>query len=206
MNPRPYVRALWPVLFTLLVAACAGNGADDDAAPADTTAGGPAVDAGTAGGPQSGAPADARVLMEADSAFSAAAARGLEEFVEFVADSATFFDGSSMQRGRQAVAESWRPLLETPGSSISWKPTSGDIAASGDLGYTIGRWEFTGDEGSARGNYVTIWRRQADGSWKVVVDIGDTDAPPDTGASASGNAGQGEGGGGAAGTGAGTGS
>jgi ketosteroid isomerase-like protein len=60
---------------------------------------------------------------------------------------------------------------------MTWRPTEGDIAASGDLGYTIGRWEFTGAEGSARGSYVTIWRRQPDGSWKVVVDIGDVDAP-----------------------------
>lgn len=169
-------RIAGPLLMTLLLAACAGGGPGDDEVPADTAAADPA---GAPGGSPSKDAAGARVLMEADSAFSAAAsARGVEGFLEFVADSATFFDGSSMHRGREAVGESWRPLLETPGNSMTWKPTSADIAASGDLGYTIGRWEFTGAEGSARGSYVTIWRRQPDGSWKVVVDIGDVDAPP----------------------------
>jgi ketosteroid isomerase-like protein len=168
-------RTTGPLLLTLLLAACAGGGSGDDAVPADTAAADPAAAPG--GGPPQDA-AGARILMEADSAFSAAAsARGVEGFLEFVADSATFFDGSSMHRGRDAVGESWRPLLETAGNSMTWKPTSADIAASGDLGYTIGRWEFTGAEGSARGSYVTIWRRQPDGAWKVVVDIGDVDAP-----------------------------
>ena len=62
-------------------------------------------------------------------------------------------------------------------------PTSAEVSASGDLAYTIGRWEVltTDDSGSENsggtGNYVTIWRRQADGSWKVAVDIGNNDGP-----------------------------
>jgi ketosteroid isomerase-like protein len=178
MTARTPLRPAGLILLSLL-AACTGGGADDDAAPADTSTATGAAGANASGGPNApGAAADARVLMEADSAFSAAASgRGLEGFLEFVADSATFFDGSSMQRGREAVGEAWRDLLETPGNSMTWRPTEGDIAASGELGYTIGRWEFTGAEGSARGSYVTIWRRQPDGSWKVVVDIGDVDAP-----------------------------
>jgi ketosteroid isomerase-like protein len=173
------------LLFGVLLGACA-DGGGGDSAPAegsapDTAANAAATGDGGTGGDDAtaGGAADARALMAADSAFSAAASsRGVEGFLEFVADSATFFDGSSMHRGREAVGESWRPLLETPGNSMTWKPTSADVAASGDLGYTIGRWEFTGAEGSARGSYVTIWRRQPDGAWKVVVDIGDTDAPP----------------------------
>lgn len=58
-------------------------------------------------------------------------------------------------------------------------------AASGDLGCTIGRWasRALGKDGrwtvQGRGNYVTIWRRERDGSWKVAVDVGNADpAPP----------------------------
>jgi ketosteroid isomerase-like protein len=50
------------------------------------------------------------------------------------------------------------------------------------VGYTIGRWESVTstagrDSVRARGNYVTIWQKQRDGSWKVAVDIGNDDAP-----------------------------
>jgi len=57
-----------------------------------------------------------------------------------------------------------------------------EIARSGDLGYTYGNYEFiTMDslqkESKTYGNYVTIWKRQADGSWKYVLD-GGVSTPP----------------------------
>ena len=51
---------------------------------------------------------------------------------------------------------------------------------SGDLGYTVGRFESTrkNDKGETivtRGTYITIWEKQPDGSWKVVGDTGSAD-------------------------------
>jgi ketosteroid isomerase-like protein len=56
------------------------------------------------------------------------------------------------------------------------------VAASGDVGYTLGHWESVlktpaGDSVLGRGNYLTIWRRQSDGTWKVSADIGNQAAP-----------------------------
>ncbi len=66
---------------------------------------------------------------------------------------------------------------------LRWHPVSAVAAKSGDVGYTIGRWESVTsaagrDSVTARGNYVTIWHKQRDGSWKAAVDIGNDDAPP----------------------------
>jgi ketosteroid isomerase-like protein len=60
-------------------------------------------------------------------------------------------------------------------------------AHSGDLGYTIGAYEMTfndptGKTVSDKGKYVTVWKKQKDGSWKVLLDVFNTDLPP-TGAS-----------------------
>ena len=57
------------------------------------------------------------------------------------------------------------------------------MSASGDLGYTFGSNEISlnnavGVRTTTKGKYVTIWRKQADGSWKVVVEIANGDAPP----------------------------
>ena len=58
---------------------------------------------------------------------------------------------------------------------LEWTPEVAEIAASGELGYTSGPWRFTaeGDEHpSAFGHFFTIWRKDADGRWKVLVDHG----------------------------------
>ncbi len=58
---------------------------------------------------------------------------------------------------------------------LSWEPGYADIAASGDLGYTTGPWEIRrtpSEAPSGCGHYVTVWRKQRDGKWKVAIDIG----------------------------------
>jgi ketosteroid isomerase-like protein len=66
---------------------------------------------------------------------------------------------------------------------LTWQPTRADVSRSGDLGYTVGSFERKssdpqGNPAVRRGKYVTIWKKQADGNWKVVVDIGNLDQPP----------------------------
>lgn len=60
---------------------------------------------------------------------------------------------------------------------IEWKPIYARVASSGDFGYTIGVSQITrtdeqGKRQVSTGKYVTVWQKQADGSWKVVHDSG----------------------------------
>jgi ketosteroid isomerase-like protein len=56
---------------------------------------------------------------------------------------------------------------------MTWEPQGGDIAASGELGYTYGIYELRdGGDNVQRGTYVTIWKKQEDGKWKFVLDSG----------------------------------
>lgn len=71
-----------------------------------------------------------------------------------------------------------------PEASLVWEPYLADVAASGDLGYTLGSYVLTavdsgGAEKSAEGNYVTIWKRQPDGEWKFVFDAGNEGPRPE---------------------------
>lgn len=61
--------------------------------------------------------------------------------------------------------------LKDTGYSISWSPSTAVVAKSGDLGYTYGTYEVSvgNNEPSLFGNYVTIWKKQADGTWKFVL-------------------------------------
>lgn len=57
---------------------------------------------------------------------------------------------------------------------LKWEPKSGAIANSGELGYTYGIYAlYAADKDTTfYGNYVSIWKKQKDGSWKYVLDSG----------------------------------
>lgn len=57
-------------------------------------------------------------------------------------------------------------------NKLDWRPAYSGIARSGDLGFTTGPFLFRGGDGRAVGHYFTVWRRQADGSWKWIFDGG----------------------------------
>lgn len=71
-------------------------------------------------------------------------------------------------------------------SKLEWAPEWAEVAASGDLGYTSGPWRLT-PAGAAKpaafGHYLSVWRKDAEGHWKVLIDqgVGHADAPfPET--------------------------
>ncbi len=62
-----------------------------------------------------------------------------------------------------------------PKDVLSWRPEGGKIAKSGDLGYTWGLYSLQLTNGTKiEGKYLNIWVRQKDGSWKVEIDMGNT--------------------------------
>lgn len=56
--------------------------------------------------------------------------------------------------------------------TLTWKPTFADVSSSGDLGYTYGIWEVVLEDTSFKGTYATIWRKNKQGKWKMVLDTG----------------------------------
>lgn len=126
-----------------------------------------------------------QILLAADETFaSEVAAKGFGEFDRFFADDAVYLPTNQpMVLGKAAIMESFRPLIGDPKVRLTWKPLHADVAASGELGWTYGTYEFravdaAGREITRHGKYVTIWRRQADGAWKAVLDGGSPDEAP----------------------------
>jgi len=56
--------------------------------------------------------------------------------------------------------------------TLTWEPMGADMAASGDLGFTYGVYTLSLQDTSYKGTYVSIWKKQKDGSWKYVMDTG----------------------------------
>jgi ketosteroid isomerase-like protein len=122
-------------------------------------------------------------LMAADSAFSDLADRvGVgNAFAATVAPHGVIFAGSEIVTGPKAVRDFY--AAGDAASGLAWHPTFAEAAASGDLGFTVGQYIFTGRGASGAaiqsfGKYLTVWQRQPDGSWKFVVDGGNANPAP----------------------------
>jgi ketosteroid isomerase-like protein len=75
------------------------------------------------------------------------------------------------------------PLPPSPARPVlSWQPIFAVVSGAGELGYTTGPWQFKPDmkdaKASAFGNFMTVWRKQADGSWKFAMDLGISNPEP----------------------------
>jgi len=101
----------------------------------------------------------------------------LKRFLSFVAPDAAF--DSAEGRGRDSVAKAWAAFFEPNGPAIRWQPTKAEALVAGDVGYTVGTWErrskdAAGKELVRHGQYLTVWRKQKDGSWLATFDTGST--------------------------------
>ena len=78
-----------------------------------------------------------------------------------------------VENGKLADARAaWNARPEKPNLRLTWYPLLADAAQSGDLGYTTGPWAtLQNGRPLAAGEYVTVWRKQADGQWKYVVNM-----------------------------------
>jgi len=106
----------------------------------------------------------------------------LAAFSHFAAPDVAFIDTDPRKfRGPAAVLERIGP--DRPGVSLTWSAMYTDVSDDGTLGYNYGRYSFSakGKDGSVHtgaGFFLTIWKRQPDGSWKYFMDNGAPDPPP----------------------------
>ena len=101
-------------------------------------------------------------------------------FMAFIAEDGILFRPRAV-RGKQWMIEHPAPASDKL-PLLSWYPAVADIARAGDMGYTTGPWEFKSDvhdpKAVAFGDFLTVWKRQADGSWKFAIDQGISHSEP----------------------------
>ena len=93
----------------------------------------------------------------------------------FADDGVALGNGAAPLIGKVAIAKSanWSPQ----DYQLTWTPTDAMMGPSGDMGYTWGHYEghskdANGNPVLTSGRYITMWRKEPDGSWKVVLDAG----------------------------------
>jgi uncharacterized protein (TIGR02246 family) len=125
-----------------------------------------------------------QALRDLDAQWSAAAgAKDLDKTVSYYADDAIVMPPNAPPATtKEAIRSAWNEMLTSPGAAISWKATKVEVAKSRDLAYVSGTYEDTMNDASGkpvkgRGKYVAIFKKQTDGTWKVIVDIWNSDLP-----------------------------
>jgi ketosteroid isomerase-like protein len=83
---------------------------------------------------------------------------------------------------RDAIRNVWKDMITVPELSGGWTANKVEVARSGDIGYVSGSFEFkwkdpSGKAASDRGKFLEVWKKQADGKWKAVMDIWNSDLP-----------------------------
>lgn len=118
-------------------------------------------------------------LLRRDAEWAALAAAGhdIEAILSYWTDDAVVI-GPGLPRisGKAALRDYVQSSLRIPGFKITWTSTEVEVSADGNMAYMFGQNKVTmnGPDGAPftiEGRAVTIWRREADGEWRCVVDI-----------------------------------
>jgi uncharacterized protein (TIGR02246 family) len=98
-------------------------------------------------------------------------------------DGNVMIPNSPMMTGKDAIGKSMKGALADPNWSLALQPVQVEVSKGGDLGYTRGTYVLTATDQVSKkavkekGRFVTIFRKEADGSWKAVQDINNAEAP-----------------------------
>lgn len=91
-------------------------------------------------------------------------------FAGFLAAETVFLSGGRATRGARQVAERWRAFFEGLQAPFSWAPEFVEVLDSGTLAISSG--PVRDPTGKRTGTFNSVWRREADGKWKIVLDNG----------------------------------
>jgi len=122
---------------------------------------------------------DALLKTDIEFAKASVATSAAEAFALYLAD-----DAMQMPAGGNPVVGKKAILAEMgSGYVLSWEPKKAEVAKSGDLGWTWGTYELHTKDAEGKpivryGKYVNVWRKQKDGTWKVILDMGNASPAP----------------------------
>ncbi len=130
--------------------------------------------------------AEQSALLEADRKFAeayAASDNPTVAFMEQLEDDVRFLPPEMpLVTGKEAAGSVWEQLESLPGFDVTWAPSTAEVSSRADLGFTIGSYlmKVDGPDGNpveVEGKYMTVWRKQADGTWMVAADMFNPNAP-----------------------------
>lgn len=99
------------------------------------------------------------------------AERDFAAFQDFLSSETVFFTGPEPLRGRAQVAQWWQRYFTDKAAPFSWAPDRVEVLDSGTLALSTG--PVFDPEGKPVARFVSIWRQEAPGRWRIVFDRGE---------------------------------
>ena len=119
-----------------------------------------------------------QLLRDLDAKWAkAAAAKDVEQTIAFYSDDAIVLPPNETSAAtKEAIRNSWKALLSSPGLLISWRPTKVQVGKGGEMAWVNGTYELrlndaNGKPTNDRGKYLEVWQKQTDGNWKCAADM-----------------------------------
>ena len=154
------MKKLFPIIATLLVLAISGCA------------------------PQVDVEAERAVISDMPIEWSKAAeAKDVERMVALYSDDASVLPPNAPPAtGKEAIRKLWSQMVESPGFAGSAQTTKLELSRAGDLAYSVGTYvlkknDLQDNPSTERGKWVLVCKKQPDGTWKVVIDIWNSDGP-----------------------------
>jgi len=124
-------------------------------------------------------------VLAADAAWlKVYAAKDLEKSVAFFHEEGSMLPPNApIATAKDALTKLIGGAFAIPDYKLSWHANKVGVARSGELGYTSGTYDLSFKDASGktisdRGKCLTVWKQEADGSWKVLLDMFNSDLPP----------------------------
>jgi len=101
----------------------------------------------------------------------------------FTNDATLMLPNAPLITGKDAIGKGMKDVFADPNWSLALQPVQVEVSRGGDLGYVRGTYVLTASEGASqkvateKGRFVTIFRKEADGSWKAIQEISNAEAP-----------------------------
>ncbi len=112
------------------------------------------------------------------------AAKDVDKWLSYYSDDASvLLPNEMMITGKDSIKAAFKPMLADPNFALTFQSTRGEASKSGDFVYVIGTYSMTTSSPrdqkpvTDQGKYLTVYKKQADGNWKAVADMVNTDLP-----------------------------
>ena len=112
------------------------------------------------------------------------ATKDADKFASYYSDDASvLLSNAPILTGKDNIKAALKPMLADPNFALSFQPTRAEASKGGDFVYTVGNYSMTMSNPkdkkpfTDKGKYMTVYKKQADGSWKAVADMTNSDLP-----------------------------
>jgi uncharacterized protein (TIGR02246 family) len=130
--------------------------------------------------------ADEKTIMDGEAGLAKDfTAKDPDKILAHYADNASMFlPDAPIMNGKDAIRAGMKEAVADPKFSLDLVTRKVEVSSGGDLAYSQGTYTVTATDSKTkkvtteRGKYVEVYKKQADGSWKIVEDINNADPPP----------------------------